>query len=68
MNLFVPVLAYKMTPSPFALLITGESSTNEEEEPAQKKRRDELLYVQSEEFQKILNAKSRHQVVLQAVR
>lgn len=33
-----------------------------------KKNRDELLYVQSEEFQKILNAKSRHGVVLQAVR
>nr|XP_046235722.1 protein MCM10 homolog [Scatophagus argus]XP_046235723.1 protein MCM10 homolog [Scatophagus argus] len=44
----------------------GESSSNEEDEPAQKKKRDQLLYVQSEEFQKILNAKSRHIVVLQA--
>ncbi|KAM9328667.1 protein MCM10 homolog [Pholidichthys leucotaenia] len=43
----------------------GESST-EEEEPAQKKKRDQLRYAQSEEFQKILNAKSRHVVVLQA--
>ncbi|XP_039996343.1 protein MCM10 homolog isoform X2 [Xiphias gladius] len=43
----------------------GESSSNEDEEPAQKKR-DQLLYIQSEEFQKILNAKSRHGVVLQA--
>ncbi|XP_076578381.1 protein MCM10 homolog [Chaetodon auriga] len=43
-----------------------ESSTNEEEEPAQKKKRDQLLYVQSEEFQKILNAKSRHGAALQA--
>lgn len=45
----------------------GETSSNEEEEPAQKKKRDQLLYVQSEEFQKILNAKSRHGAVLQAV-
>ncbi|KAI3366921.1 hypothetical protein L3Q82_009564 [Scortum barcoo] len=44
----------------------SDSSSNKEEEPAQKKRRDQLLYVQSEEFQKILNAKSRHGVVLQA--
>ncbi|XP_053718940.1 protein MCM10 homolog [Synchiropus splendidus] len=43
---------------------TGESSTTEDE-PAQKKKR-ELDYVQSEEFQKILNAKSRHGLVLQA--
>ena len=45
----------------------GETSSNEEEEPAQKKKRDQLLYVQSEEFQKILNAKSRHGAALQAV-
>ncbi|CAK6959875.1 protein MCM10 homolog [Scomber scombrus] len=45
---------------------TGESSSNEEEEPAQKKKRDQLRYIQSEEFQKILNAKSRHGMVLQA--
>ncbi|KAM8739903.1 protein MCM10 homolog isoform 1-T1 [Acanthopagrus schlegelii] len=44
----------------------GETSSNEEEEPAQKKKRDQLLYVQSEEFQKILNAKSRHGAALQA--
>ncbi|XP_026218440.1 protein MCM10 homolog isoform X2 [Anabas testudineus] len=44
----------------------GESSSNEEEEPAQKKKRDQLRYIQSEEFQKILNAKSRHNVALQA--
>ncbi|XP_044042345.1 protein MCM10 homolog isoform X2 [Siniperca chuatsi] len=44
----------------------GESSSVEDEEPAQKKKRDQLLYVQSEEFQKILNAKSCHGVVLQA--
>ncbi|KAG7215877.1 hypothetical protein INR49_021858 [Caranx melampygus] len=43
-----------------------ELSSNEGEEPAQKKMRDQLSYVQSEEFQKILNAKSRHGVVLQA--
>ncbi|XP_070785265.1 protein MCM10 homolog [Enoplosus armatus] len=44
----------------------GELSSNQEEEPAEKKKRDQLLYIQSEEFQKILNAKSRHGVVLQA--
>ncbi|CAL8318390.1 unnamed protein product [Lota lota] len=37
----------------------------EEDEPAQKRRRD-LSYIQSEEFQKILKAKSRHQAALQA--
>ncbi|RVE56282.1 hypothetical protein OJAV_G00219810 [Oryzias javanicus] len=40
--------------------------STEEEEPAQKKKRDQLRYMQSEEFQKILHAKSRHQIVLQA--
>ncbi|MED6251808.1 hypothetical protein ATANTOWER_003249 [Ataeniobius toweri] len=44
----------------------GELSGNEEEEPALKKRREQLQYMESEEFQKILNAKSRHGVVLQA--
>ncbi|XP_062339030.1 protein MCM10 homolog isoform X2 [Osmerus eperlanus] len=38
----------------------------EGEEPAQKKRRENLDYIQSEEFQKILNAKSRHGAELQA--
>ncbi|KAG7270320.1 hypothetical protein CRUP_030220 [Coryphaenoides rupestris] len=37
----------------------------EEDGPAQKRKRD-LSYIQSEEFQKILNAKSRHQAALQA--
>ncbi|XP_028306188.1 protein MCM10 homolog isoform X2 [Gouania willdenowi] len=44
----------------------GESSMNIEDEPAHKKKRDELRYIQSEEFQKILNAKSRHGAVLKA--
>lgn len=44
----------------------AESPSNDEEEPALKKKRDQLRYIQSEEFQKILNAKSRHNVVLQA--
>ncbi|XP_070710116.1 protein MCM10 homolog [Pempheris klunzingeri] len=43
----------------------GESSGKEDEEPAQKKKRDQLRYIQSEEFQKILNAKSRHSAALQ---
>ncbi|XP_048011859.1 protein MCM10 homolog [Megalobrama amblycephala] len=38
--------------------VTDENSTGEEEEPAQKKRREQLEYIQSEEFQRILNAKS----------
>ncbi|XP_061523916.1 LOW QUALITY PROTEIN: protein MCM10 homolog [Phycodurus eques] len=35
-------------------------------EPAEKRKRDELGYIQSEEFQKILNAKSLHGAILQA--
>ncbi|XP_035640251.1 protein MCM10 homolog [Oncorhynchus keta] len=44
----------------------GEQPGAKEEEPAQKKRREEMDYVQSEEFKKILNAKSRHGAELQA--
>uniref|UniRef100_A0A8C0C093 Protein MCM10 homolog n=1 Tax=Buteo japonicus TaxID=224669 RepID=A0A8C0C093_9AVES len=36
----------------------------DEMEPAQKKRREQLAYLESEEFQKILNAKSKHIDVL----
>ncbi|KAM6288464.1 protein MCM10 homolog isoform 2-T2 [Spheniscus humboldti] len=36
----------------------------DEPEPAQKKRREQLAYLESEEFQKILNAKSKHTDVL----
>ncbi|XP_042562058.1 protein MCM10 homolog isoform X2 [Clupea harengus] len=35
-----------------------KSAAGEGEEPVQKKRRDQLDYIQSEEFQRILNAKS----------
>uniref|UniRef100_A0A8C1WMN0 Minichromosome maintenance 10 replication initiation factor n=1 Tax=Cyprinus carpio TaxID=7962 RepID=A0A8C1WMN0_CYPCA len=38
--------------------VSNENSTGEEEEPVQKKRREQLEYIQSEEFQRILNAKS----------
>ncbi|XP_051544756.1 protein MCM10 homolog isoform X2 [Myxocyprinus asiaticus] len=38
--------------------VTDENSTCEEEEPALKKRRAQLEYIQSEEFQRILNGKS----------
>ncbi|XP_067283295.1 protein MCM10 homolog [Pseudorasbora parva] len=38
--------------------VTDENFIGEEEEPAQKKRREQLEYIQSEEFQRILNAKS----------
>lgn len=45
----------------------GESPGNEEEEePALKKKREQLRYIESQEFQKILNAKSLHGIVLQA--
>ncbi|XP_032445440.1 protein MCM10 homolog isoform X2 [Xiphophorus hellerii] len=44
----------------------GGPSGNGEEEPALKKKREQQRYVESEEFQKILNAKSRHSVALQA--
>lgn len=43
-------------------------SSNEEEEPEQKKRKEQQEYIQSEEFQKLLNAKSCHSGILQAVR
>lgn len=46
----------------------AESPCTNEEGPVQKRRREQLLYLQSEEFQKILNAKSRHGAMLQAVR
>ncbi|KAH1187827.1 protein MCM10 homolog [Mauremys mutica] len=40
------------------------SQAADELEPAQKKRREQLAYLESEEFQKILNAKSKHVGVL----
>uniref|UniRef100_A0A4W5N6J4 Protein MCM10 homolog n=1 Tax=Hucho hucho TaxID=62062 RepID=A0A4W5N6J4_9TELE len=43
-----------------------QPGAEEEEEPAQKKKREQMDYVQSEEFKKILNAKSRHGAELQA--
>ncbi len=39
----------------------------DEQEPAQKKRREQVAYLESEEFQKILNAKSKHMSVLKEV-
>ncbi|KAI4803393.1 hypothetical protein KUCAC02_006942 [Chaenocephalus aceratus] len=42
------------------------AEADEEEEPAEKKKRDQLQYIQSDEFQKILKAKSRHDAALQA--
>uniref|UniRef100_A0A8C3TCI4 Protein MCM10 homolog n=1 Tax=Chelydra serpentina TaxID=8475 RepID=A0A8C3TCI4_CHESE len=40
------------------------SQAADELEPAQKKRQEQLAYLESEEFQKILNAKSKHVGVL----
>lgn len=57
------------TPATHGLFTSSaESPCSSEEGPAQKRRREQLFYLQSEEFQKILNAKSRHGAVLQAVR
>lgn len=39
----------------------------DELEPAQKKRREQLAYLKSEEFQKILSTKSKHTDVLKEV-
>ncbi|KAJ8373521.1 hypothetical protein SKAU_G00041010 [Synaphobranchus kaupii] len=44
----------------------GDEAGAEPVEPALKKRREHLDYLQSDEFQKILNAKSRHTGALQA--
>ncbi|XP_036376409.1 protein MCM10 homolog [Megalops cyprinoides] len=44
----------------------GEQAGAEPEEPALKKRRAQLEYLRSDEFQQILNAKSRHTGALQA--
>ncbi|CAL1568710.1 unnamed protein product [Knipowitschia caucasica] len=43
-----------------------KSGSSNEEESAQKKRKTQQEYIESEEFQKILKAKSRHNAVLQA--
>uniref|UniRef100_A0A8C3B6E8 Protein MCM10 homolog n=1 Tax=Cairina moschata TaxID=8855 RepID=A0A8C3B6E8_CAIMO len=43
---------------------TDTSNDVDELEPAQKKQREQLAYLQSEEFQKILNAKSKHTGIL----
>lgn len=42
-------------------------STADDEEPVMKKHKEQLAYLQSEEFQKILNAKSKHTGVLKEV-
>ncbi|KFW65563.1 Protein MCM10, partial [Pygoscelis adeliae] len=44
--------------------VAQPQGTEAENEPAQKKRCEQLAYLQSEEFQKILNAKSKHTDVL----
>nr|XP_009488290.1 PREDICTED: protein MCM10 homolog [Pelecanus crispus] len=43
---------------------TEAENDMDELEPAQKKQREQLAYLESEEFQKILNAKSKHTDVL----
>lgn len=40
----------------------------DELEPARKRRREQLAYLESEEFQKILKAKSKHTGILKEVR
>ncbi|XP_052012722.1 protein MCM10 homolog [Apodemus sylvaticus] len=43
---------------------SGTVSPEDELEPARKKRREQLAYLESEEFQKILKAKSKHTDIL----
>uniref|UniRef100_F6QH58 Protein MCM10 homolog n=1 Tax=Monodelphis domestica TaxID=13616 RepID=F6QH58_MONDO len=43
---------------------TSSSQAEDELEPAQKKRREQLAYLESEEFQKVLRARSKHTGVL----
>nr|XP_057933016.1 protein MCM10 homolog [Doryrhamphus excisus] len=47
-------------------LTSPDAELSASEEPALKRKRDQLSYIQSEEFQKILNAKSLHGAVLEA--
>ncbi|XP_054608666.1 protein MCM10 homolog [Dunckerocampus dactyliophorus] len=47
-------------------LTSPDAESSGSDEPALKRKRDQLSYIQSEEFQKILNAKSRHGAVLEA--
>ncbi|XP_008067267.1 protein MCM10 homolog isoform X2 [Carlito syrichta] len=44
--------------------ITSSPQAEDELEPARKKRREQLAYLESEEFQKILKAKSKHTGIL----
>ncbi|XP_049633055.1 protein MCM10 homolog [Suncus etruscus] len=41
-------------------IVAGAAPAEEDLEPARKKRKEQLAYLESEEFQKILKAKSRH--------
>ncbi|KAM8982517.1 protein MCM10 homolog [Sarcophilus harrisii] len=43
---------------------TSSSPAEDDPEPAQKRRREQLAYLESEEFQKILRARSKHTEVL----
>ncbi|XP_072509396.1 protein MCM10 homolog isoform X1 [Notamacropus eugenii] len=43
---------------------TSSSPAEDDLEPAQKKRREQLAYLESEEFQKVLKARSKHTEVL----
>lgn len=50
------------------LLCFLSALAEDELEPARKKRREQLTYLESEEFQKILKAKSKHTGLLKEVR
>ncbi|XP_061815099.1 protein MCM10 homolog isoform X2 [Nerophis lumbriciformis] len=47
-------------------LTSPNAESSGSDEPALKKKQEQLSYIHSEEFQKILNAKSRHGAVLEA--
>lgn len=49
------------------LMLSLFALAEDELEPARKKRREQLAYLESEEFQKILKAKSRHTGIIKEV-
>lgn len=52
----------------YQLMLFLSPLAEDELEPARKKRREQLAYLESEEFQKILKAKSKHTGILKEVR
>lgn len=51
----------------YQLMLFLSALAEDELEPARKKRREQIAYLESEEFQKILKAKSKHTGILKEV-